>query len=100
MRTELTLSLLGKLEDYNAVFRIKDFKLFKNIYLVHIYSIKDPLAKEIREFIKEIDYKVPITVKIAAFITPNILSKQIVIIIPKLRKCKIVAKIINLFLKL
>lgn len=99
MRTEITLMLQGSLENYTEVFPIEDFKKLKNLYLVHVYSIKDPLAKEIINLINEINYKVPVMVRVVAFITPRIVSKQMVKIFPLLNKYKLAGKIINGFLR-
>lgn len=99
MRTEITLMLQGSLENYTEVFPIEDFKKLKNLYLVHVYSIKDPLAKEIINLINEIGYKVPVMVRIMAFLMPRIVSKQMVKIFPWVNKNLFAAKVINLFLR-
>jgi hypothetical protein len=96
LRTELTLSILGKLERYNTVFDTEIYWKCENLYLIDVLTSRDPLLLEIADFIKSEHFPVPRMIKILAAITPRLLGKRITQwVIPKIANRNKIPRIIN-----
>lgn len=88
LRTAITLSALGKLDEYHRVFDIKTVRLFEGIFLLDAFTSRDPLQQEVAQLINAASYPVPLSTriilaichrnlvrKIAAYLWPRMLER-------------------------
>ena len=65
MRTLLTLEIAGLIDKYRDAFDLELYYKNKNQYIVkEVISSKDPLTKEIRNFARDKDFKIPISTRL------------------------------------
>lgn len=63
MRTQFTLELAGKLEEFTNVFNFEVYKKEKPSYITKLLKDNDPFSLEILEYAKSKNYKFPIIYK-------------------------------------
>jgi hypothetical protein len=102
LRTELTLAVLGKLDQYDRVFDVNLYRRFEKLYLIEVLSSNDYLLQEIADLIKEKRFRIPGSVRLAAALTPRLITRRIASrLIPKLALSnKILTDLINACLTL
>ena len=71
LRTALTLSILGKLDDYRRVFDVDVYRRFEKLYLIEVLSSEDWFSVEIADFIKRTKFRVPRAVRVLSIVTPR-----------------------------
>lgn len=77
LRTTLTLSVLGKLDDYRSVFDVEVYRRFENLFLIEVLSSGDSFAVEIAGLITRTDFRVPRVVQLLSRILPKRISTRI-----------------------
>lgn len=96
LRTQLTLSLIGKLNQYGKVFDISIFPQLKNLYLLECLTSREPLSIEVADFIRAGGLKVLRSVRLLAIITPKSLTCKISgWLIPRILRRKRLLGIVN-----
>jgi hypothetical protein len=102
LRTELTLAILGKLDQYDRVFDLSVYRRFEKLHLIEVLSSKDYLLQEIADLIKAKKFSIPASVRWAAAFTPRFITRRIASrLIPKLAwRNKILTDLINACLTL
>lgn len=100
LRTALTLSVLGKLDDYRSVFDIDVYRRFENLFLIEVIRSDDYFLVEIVELIRRTDFHIPRIVRLLAIITPKrIAGRMSRRIIPALaRRDQRIVRMINAIL--
>ena len=97
LRTALTLSVLGKLDDYKRVFDVEVYRKFEKLYLIEVISSDEYFVREIADLIKRTKFRVPRTVRLLSIVTPRRISSRMSRrIIPTLaRRDQRIVKLIN-----
>jgi hypothetical protein len=100
LRTELTLAILGKLDQYDKVFNVSEYRRFEKLYLIEVLSSKEYLHQEIVDLIKAKRFSIPASIRLVAACTPRFITRRIASrLIPKLAlRNKILTDLINVCL--
>lgn len=75
LRTELTLSVLGKLDRYEKVFDVASFQQVEYAYLLEALKSSDPLLQDIETLINSTNFRIPRLVYVLAAIIPETLRR-------------------------
>jgi hypothetical protein len=76
LRTALTLSVLGKLDDYRGVFDIDVYRRFEKLFLIEVIHSDDYFLAEIADLISRTGFRVPRAVRVLAMIVPRRISSR------------------------
>ncbi|MBS0261170.1 MAG: hypothetical protein JSS02_04380, partial [Planctomycetes bacterium] len=76
LRTALTLSVLGKLDDYRGVFDIDVYRRFENLFLIEVIHSNDYFLAEIADLISRTGFRVPRAVRVLAMVVPRRISSR------------------------
>jgi hypothetical protein len=101
LRTQLTLAVLGKLDQYDRIFDISVYRRFEKLYLIEVLKSHDPFLQEIADLIRIKSFSVPRSVRLAATFTPRCIAQKITCrLIPMLAlRNKVLTDLINACLK-
>ncbi len=96
MRTQMTFEVIGKLELYNQVFDLAEYRKYKNIFLVDLLKSKNNHQEDLAAFVKKHNYPIPRGVRLVAALTPQYIGHRIAKrIMPRLRTKPWLLKIFN-----
>lgn len=96
MRTQMTFDVIGKLELYNQVFDLAEYRTYKNLFLVDVLKSKNNHQEDLAAFIKQHNYPIPRGVRFVAALTPQYLGHRIAKrVMPRLRNKQWLLKIFN-----
>ncbi len=71
MRTQATLSILGKLDDYNKVFDVALYRRFEKLFLIEVLNSSTPFHQEIADLIRVRHYPVSRSIRTLVAVLPE-----------------------------
>jgi hypothetical protein len=60
LRTMLTLDIAGRLDLYRDAFDLDEYRRCRDWYIGHVLAADDPFSREIAEFMRDQDFKIPL----------------------------------------
>jgi len=79
LRTQASLEIVGKLQNFSAVFDLDTYQAYRWLYLCYLARSPKPMAADIHTGMKEYNYRFPLSARLAAYVVPPLLVEQIVL---------------------
>jgi len=99
MRTQMTLDVVGKLEKYEAVFDLKEYRRYRKMFMIDVLKSTNNHQEDLANFIRKRNYPIPRSVQFACCITPRFIGQRIAKrIMPRLFDHPTAMAIINLLM--